>query len=169
MKLLLLCLVLAFAAAESGFYDVASYCTTTCPKTQMTCPYPGYSAAQWTRNSTSSIKFSIYSVEGQWVNFNINMDKQYNSSLNAILHPTINKMYYYFLPCAFTFNSYQNQYYARYCYDSYGRWDTERIFITKGYFEVNSAFQPLAQCNFVLTNSTVLLSGTHVEEKADRK
>lgn len=93
------------------------------------------------------------------------MQKQFNQGLNAIILPTINNYYYYYLPCSFTFNSYQTTYYGQYCYDNYGRWDTTRIMVTKGYFDSSSAFWPLTQCNFVLEESYSMTAGRVVEEK----
>lgn len=123
----------------------------------MVCPVSGKNQAFWSRDSDGDITFQIWSTDSKWVSFSLNMQDEYNSGLNAVIHPTMNNYYYYFLPCSLTLNDYQKRYYAQYCYNEYGTYDKNRIVVTKGYFDASQAFYPQVSCNFVLSDSLSLM------------
>lgn len=58
MKLVLfLSVMLVVCFADSGYYDIISYCDSNCPKTAMQCPVAGAKVGKWDRNSNGEILF----------------------------------------------------------------------------------------------------------------
>lgn len=123
----------------------------------MYCPKPGYNQGYWMRDSSYNIQLvintlGVFPYPDSKVIINFNSYSQWNPGLNCDLIPTYTTGYYYYmLPCNVQFTSQQMQYFGNYCYNG-AKWDSNKVFMTKGYWSTSTMFTIVPDCNFVLSD-----------------